>query len=85
MTIEEFADLPELLQANYLQEEGVYIGKTKTRSVVKVLYQVETFYAVITYSAYRKVIADITFFHEPDSVIEFIDQVVILDMVGTMN
>jgi hypothetical protein len=49
----EFRILSDQEQLDIVYSKGVYIGKRKTRGLVSVLYQVESFYVELFYKKYR--------------------------------
>lgn len=56
MTMQEFQVLPREEQVPILYQNGVYIGKKKTDELIRLLFQLESFYVEIIYINYRKFI-----------------------------
>ena len=62
MKMHEFTHLSLHKKAALLYKEGVYIGKRKRGQSVVLLYQVEGFYAEVSYRTYRREIDRISCF-----------------------
>jgi hypothetical protein len=62
MKMHEFTHLSLHKKAALLYKEGVYIGKRKRGQLVVLLYQVEGFYAEVSYRTYRREIDRISCF-----------------------
>lgn len=53
MKWKEFQVLDVVQQLDYLQQEGVYVGKRKQGGITILLYQVDVFYVEVFYTKHR--------------------------------
>lgn len=59
-----FQSLDTLVQMEYLQKDGVYIGKIRKADRILVLYQYHTIYVEIIYTEYRKLVEQVNCYGE---------------------
>jgi hypothetical protein len=71
----EFENFAESEQLDYLQEEGVYIGKRKQGKHSVLLYQLDDFYVEVYYRKYRCYIAAIRCFTSTVLLEPYLEQV----------
>jgi hypothetical protein len=69
MKLSEFESLSQKQQIVLLYHQGIYIGKRKKAGLIRLLFQMDSFYVEITYASYRRSI------HK----LRFCDSTVILD------
>ncbi|WP_207493312.1 hypothetical protein [Aridibaculum aurantiacum] len=81
MTKRNFANLENGLKADILREDGVYIGKAMHGESIITLYQLNTFYVAVHYTAYRKAIEKYVLIDDPAKIGSFIDQVNISEFI----
>ena len=75
MTLFEFQSLLQEEQIIILYQQGVYIGKRKTDHLTKLLYQLQSFYVEVSYTAYRKNICKIRYSDSTSILEPYLDQI----------
>lgn len=81
MKLHEFTCLPEEKQIALLYELGVYIGKCRQGTTIKVLYQLDGFYAEVCYRKYRWVIEAIRCFSDTSQLDPYLTGIDVEDLV----
>lgn len=77
MKWKEFEGLDRVEQLDYLQEEGVYVGKRKIVGNTILLYQVDTFYVELYYTKHRLSVKRIRCFQSMTLLDPYLDHIVI--------
>ena len=54
MTMSGFQLLPQEEQIAILYQNGVYVGKKRVAGLIKLLFQLDSFYVELTYTDYRR-------------------------------
>jgi flagellar biosynthesis regulator FlbT len=75
VSLEEFNDLPILMQLNILQKDGVHIGKRRVKDQVVILFQIHGFYAEVYYKTYRKEVDQLLTSPDVDILQPYLDQI----------
>jgi hypothetical protein len=75
MRLSEFEELAEHSMLEIIKDQGVYIGKIKSKGKISLLYQVDGFYVELTYLKYRHSIAHIRCFDSTDRIDGYIKQI----------
>ncbi len=82
MKMFDFMLLPQDQQSDLLYRWGIYLGKRKTESVTKVLYQLDYFYVEITYSKYRCLISSIKCFESTGPLDPYLERINIEELIS---
>lgn len=82
MNLFEFQLLASKEKTDFLQQNGVYIGKRKEGESVLLLYQLESFYVEIKYRKYRRFIANIRCFESTSVLDPYLEQIEVAILVG---
>ncbi|MGZ3922649.1 MAG: hypothetical protein ACXVBJ_02695 [Flavisolibacter sp.] len=82
MRMSEFELLPAREQIAALYQHGIYIGKSKTGTFVKLLYQLDSFYVEIVYVLYRLAILKMHCTDSTKILDEYLEQIEIEYLVG---
>lgn len=75
MKMLEFQALPCEEQIAILYQNGVYIGKKKTGGLIRLLFQLESFYVEIIYANYRRAIYKIRCTDSTSILEPYLDQI----------
>jgi methyl coenzyme M reductase subunit C-like uncharacterized protein (methanogenesis marker protein 7) len=75
MRLSEFEELAEHAMLEIIKDQGVYIGKIKSKGKTSLLYQVDGFYVELTYVKYRHSIAHIRCFDSTKNIDGYIKQI----------
>ena len=81
MMWKEFQALDVIQQLDYLQQEGVYVGKCKEGGATKLLYQVDTFYVELFYSKHRLEVDRIRCFQSMSLIEPYLEDITIKHFV----
>lgn len=82
MRMSEFELISARRQIAILYEEGIYIGKRKTGTHVKLLFQLDSFYVEIVYTSYRLAIYQIRCSDSTTMLDEYLGQIQVEYLVG---
>lgn len=75
MKLQEFEDLALVAKCDVLYERGVYIGKTRTGEITRMLYNLEGYYVEIIYKKYRLFIQSITVLDNVEDLDPYLEQI----------
>ena len=73
----DFEALDVIQQLDYLQQEGVYVGKCKGAGMTRLLYQVDTFYVELFYSKHRLKVERIRCFQSMSLIEPYLEDITI--------
>jgi hypothetical protein len=82
MTLMEFQVLSVEDQINVLYKDGVYIGKRKQAHLIRLLFQVDSFYVEVAYRMYRRYIAAIRCSGSTSLLDPYLEQIDVEHLVG---
>ena len=75
MRLTEFEELAECSMLELIKDQGVYIGKLKSKGKISLLYQVDGFYVELVYLKYRQSIERIRCFDSTKNIDRYIKQI----------